>query len=145
MYPENIKDYPFTGKHIILPLQIGSLPHATVSADLNKKNVPQTATLLKGKIRIINTSKTVFNLQTNTQLIDDQGIEFTTIGKVILPKSHGEQQAGIAYVDIIAKDNPTNNNLIKQYGDNLTIGHQLLVKKLKQSTYTKQVYAEIIE
>ena len=145
MYPEDIINYPYTGKHIIIPLYKSSIKNASISLDLNKSNIPEQSTILKGKIRLINKTNSEISLQQKTQLIDNNWIEFITNNKITIPKSKGQQQAGIAYVDITAKDNPENNKLIDQYWKDISLWHLLLIKKLKQSTYTKQVYAEISE
>jgi hypothetical protein len=47
MYPEDIDDYPYTGKHIIIPLYKSSVKDATVSLDLNKKSIPEQSTILR--------------------------------------------------------------------------------------------------
>lgn len=145
MYPEDIENYPYTGKHIIIPLYKSSVKNASLSLDLNKKSIPEQSTILRWKVRLINTTNNAISLQQQTQLIDTNGIEFTTASKIVIPRSQWSQQAGITYVDIVAKDNPQNNELMKQYWQNITIWHQLLIKKLKQSMYTKQVYAEVSE
>jgi len=145
MYPEDITNYPYTGKHIIIPLYKASIKDASTSLDLNKKDIPKQSTILKWKVRFINTTNNPISLKQQTQLIDANGIEFTTMSKIIIPRSQWNQQAGITYGDIVAKDNQQNNELMKQYWQNITIWHQLLIKRLKQSMYTKQVYAEMSE
>jgi hypothetical protein len=47
MYPEDIDNYPYTGKHIIIPLYTSSIKNAIVSLDLNKKSIPEQSTILK--------------------------------------------------------------------------------------------------
>ena len=145
MYPEDITNYPYTGKHIIIPLYKAAVSDVSVSLDLDKREIPTQSTILQWKVRLINTTNNPISLQQKTQLIDTNGIEFTTTSKVVIPRSQWSQQAGVSYVNIIAKDNPENNKLIEQYWKNISLWHQLLIKKLKQSTYTKQVYAEIAE
>ena len=145
MYPEDIINYPYTDKHIIIPLYRSSVDNITTSLSLNKKSVPAQSTILQWKVRLINTTKNSISLQQQTQLIDNNGIEFVTADKVTIPRSQWATQAGIAYIDIRAKDTPENSIRIKQYGQNITIWHELLVKRLRQSIYTKQVYAQISE
>ena len=145
MYPEDIENYPYTGKHIVIPLYRSSVKNASLSLDLNKKLIPEQSTITKWKMRLINTTNNPISLQQKTQLIDSNGIEFVTTNKVVIPRSQWPQQAGAAYVDISAKDTVQNNELMKKYGQNISIWHQLLVKRLRQSIYTKQVYGEISE
>jgi hypothetical protein len=47
MYPEDINNYPYTNKHIIIPLYKSSVKNASLSLDLNKKSIPEQSTLLK--------------------------------------------------------------------------------------------------
>lgn len=145
MYPEEIVNYPYTWKHIIIPLYKASVPQASLSLNLNKTQVPTTSKILQGKIRLINKTNNEIPLQANTQLIDNNWIEYITTQKISIPKAQSVDQAWLTYVNIIAKNNDANNMLIKQFWSNMSVGSQLLIKKLKQSTYTKQVYAEITE
>jgi hypothetical protein len=145
MYPEDIKNYPYVDKHIIIPLYKNSVKNISVSLNVNKTKIPKEHSILQWKIRLINKTNTVIWLQEKTQLIDSNGIEFVIKKKISIPKSQWFQKAGFAYADIITKDNEKNNKLIEQYWKNITMWHQLIIKKLKQSSYTKQVYAEIVD
>lgn len=47
MYPEDIENYPYTGKHIVIPLYRSSVKNASLSLDLNKKLIPEQSTITK--------------------------------------------------------------------------------------------------
>ena len=144
MYPNDISTYPLTGKHIVIPLYTWTIPNISTNMILDKK-INTDGTMVKGTVRIVNTTSTALSLKINTQLIDDFGIEYTTNDKISIPASNGKDQAGVAYISITSKDNPTNNALVQQHGASIALWHRLLIKNLRQSFYTKQVYAEASE
>ena len=86
MYPQDIANYPYTGKHIIIPLYNATVPNISTSMSLDKK-VNAEGTIVKGTIRIVNTTNTALSLKINTQLIDDLGIEYTMDDKISVPSS----------------------------------------------------------
>lgn len=144
MYPQDITNYPYTGKHIIIPLYTGKAWNITTSMELNNK-IKGDGTMLKGTIRLINTTQSVLSLKINTQLVDDFWIEYTMDDKVIIPASQWQNQAGVSYVNITSKNSPENNTLVQEHGGTISLWHRLLIKNLRQSFYTKQVYAETSE
>lgn len=141
LYPEDLANYPYTGKHILIPIYTGTLNNITSSLTLDKQLRPD-GSMTKGTIRIINTTKSPISLKIHSQLIDDLGIEYTTNDKVTIPASQWKDKAGIAYVSITSKNTPENNLLVQEKGESITLGHRFLIKNLRQSRYTKQIYAE---
>ena len=144
MYEQDIQNYPLTGKHIVIPLYTGTIPNIQATLSLDKK-VNADGSIVKGTVRLINKTKSEISLKINTQLIDDYGIEYTTDSKIFIPASKAWDNAGVSYVNITSKDNIENNNLVKEHGENINMWYRFLVKNLKQSFYTKQVYAEASE
>ncbi len=144
MYPEDIAIYPYTGKHIIIPLYTGTINQISTTMWLDKK-MKGDGSMTRGTIRIINTTSSVISLKINTQLIDDFGIEYTMDDKVSIPAAQGKDNAGTAYIRITSKNTPENNLLVQENWTNITIWHRFLIKNLRQSFYTKQVYAEASE
>lgn len=65
--------------------------------------------------------------------------------KVSIPAAQNKNNAGVAYVRITSKNSPENNELIKEHGSSIVLGHRFLIKNLRQSFYTKQIYAEASE
>lgn len=86
LYPEDLANYPYTGKHILIPIYTGTLNNITSSLTLDKQLRPD-GSMTKGTIRIINTTKSPISLKIHSQLIDDLGIEYTTNDKVTIPAS----------------------------------------------------------
>ena len=86
MYQQDIQNYPLTGKHIVIPLYTGTIPNIQTTLSLDKK-VNADGSIVKGTIRLINKTKSEISLKTNTQLIDDYGIEYTTDSKIFIPAS----------------------------------------------------------
>lgn len=141
MYPQDLENYPLKEKHIVIPLYTWKIEKIETSLSLDKK-INTDWTIVKGTVRLVNTTNTVISLKVNTQLIDDYGVEYTTNNKVSIPRSEGKDKAGVSYVQITSKDNAENNLLVKEHAEWITMWYRFLIKNLRQSLYTKQVYAE---
>lgn len=144
MYPEQLAEYPYQDKYIIIPMYTGSVKNVSSSLSLDKTHNEEIP-IIKGKVRIINTTYTPYSLKAQTQLVDDFGIEYTIDNKVTIPAAKNKNSAGMTYVSVTSKNTPENIELIKQHQTQITLGHHMLIKNLKSSRYTKKVYAEAID
>ncbi len=142
MYSPDVINYP-NDKHIIIPIYTGIANDISITSEIKKDTVVGNKKVIEWSVRMINTTNNPISLQAKTQLIDENGIEFVTKNKVDIPRSQWKEQAWVAYVTIISKDNPENITLLEQFGDKVTVWHRLIIKNLRQSRNTKQVYAEI--
>ena len=121
MYSPDIPAYPYNDKHIVIPIYTGIAHDISITSEIKKDTVVGEKKVIEGSVRIINTTNNPISLQSKTQLIDDNGIEFTTKNKIDIPRSQGPEQAGVAYVNIISKDNPENIALLEQFGEKVTV------------------------
>lgn len=144
MYPNDLKDYPYPEKHIIIPIHTWHINDITVQWTLDKR-LRADGTMTRWTIRLINTTSTPYSLKINSQVIDDFWIEYTMDSKVSLPWSAGTNQAWTTFVRITSKDNPENNALVEAHGKDITLWQKFYIKNLKQSMYTKQIYGEASE
>ncbi len=144
LYPQDFSTYPYTGKHISLQINTGSIDDVTIQTTINK-NPNRGESYIKGKVRITNTLSTPLSLLENTQFVDSNGIEYVSDWKVYVPGAQWKDQAGVGYADLTSKATPENDELIKRFWDSITIWQELLIKKLWSSIHTKQVYAQSIE
>jgi len=140
--PEHeIADYPYKDAHIIVPLITWSIK-THVDMTIDGQYIQYISHPAKGEVRIVNKTSDPLNLVKNTQLITDDGIIFTTDNRVNVPATNGTGQAGYGYVTATANINDDAQQLIGARA-NLPVGTKLTIKKLKQSNYTQQIYAEV--
>ena len=138
---DQIADYPYTDAHIIVPLLTGSL-RTRQEMTIDGQYIEYISNPARGEVRIVNTMNEPLNLIKNTQLITEDGVSFTIDKRVNIPAAQGTGQAWYSYVTATANISDDTKQLIGARA-NIPVGTRLTIKKLKQSNYTQQVYAEV--
>jgi uncharacterized protein (DUF433 family) len=141
--PDDITNYPYSESHIIIPLLKDTI-YTTKVLSIDWEKVEFSSQQSKGKVRLVNTTKDNITLIRNTQLISDDGLLFTINREISIPKALWSGQAWYAYTDVTAKTHDANGKLMGARG-NITQNTRLIVRNLRQSKYTKEVYAEVVE
>lgn len=140
--PENIPNYPYPESHIIIPLQYQSAT-ITKKLSIDGEQIKFITNPSQWQVRIVNTTNEAVKLIKNTQLITDDGILFTINDRVNIPAAWGDGKAGYAYVNATSKSEDDKGIAIGTRG-NIAQWTQLIIKNLKQSKYTKSIYAEAV-
>lgn len=136
-----IENYPYKDVHIIIPLLSGSIrTHQDMTID--GQYIQYISNPAKGEVRMVNKTNEAVNLVKNTQLITEDGITFTIDKWISIPAANGTGQAWYSYVTATANISDDTQQLVGARA-NIPVGTKLTVKKLKQSNYTQQVYAEV--
>ncbi len=140
-YPHTLKDYPQTTNKITIPYYtwLIKLKH---SSSLSLDEILFKQTPAKWTVRIINTTKEWFTIVKWTQLITDQWLIFRTQKIINIPPAD-ENWYWIVYVNVIADKYDIKNKIIWVRW-NLKKDTRLYIRKLKQSFYKKEIYAEVV-
>lgn len=138
---DEIANYPYNDVHIVIPLLNGSI-RAHQDMTIDGQYIQYISNPARGEVRMVNTTNEVINLIKNTQLITDDGITFTIDKWISIPAAQWTGQAWYSYVTATANISDDREQLIGARA-NIPVGTKLTVKKLKQSNYTQQVYAEV--
>jgi len=140
-YPASDLWYPNRVPYLTIPYhktQLDYTHHIAVSIkDLQYFQNPSY-----GTVRFINKDKEPLSLIKETQLVTDEWLQYRIIKRVEIPWMKSEFP-WVAYVDVIAQDSDTHFQIM---GDrwNIKQGTKMYVKKLKNSLYRKQLYAEAL-
>lgn len=138
---DQIENYPYRDAHIIIPLLSGSI-HAHQEMTIDGQYIQYISNPAKGEVRMVNTTDEEITLVKNTQLVTEEGVTFTIDSWVTIPAAQGTGQAWYSYITATASITDDVQQLVGARA-NIPVGTRLTVKKLKQSSYTQQVYAEV--
>lgn len=138
--PEYINEYPYKDSHIVIPLY-RRLTTISESMTIDGEKVQYTSHPAKGKIRLVNKTKDIIPLMKNTQLINEDWILFTIDKSISIPAATSEGNAWYIETTATSKEVDNNGELIGSKG-NIIQWSELTIKNLKQSKYTKDIYAE---
>ena len=141
--PDKIENYPYKDEHIIIPLMQDTIAVNKILS-IDGEKIEFSSQPAKGKIRLVNTTSKVVTLVKNTQIMNEEGVIFLTNKEITIPKAKGNGQAGYRDIDVTAKSHDDAGKIIGTRG-NIAQNTKFIVKNLKQSKYTKEVYAEAIE
>lgn len=144
LYPDDIDQYPNKERHITIPLYTGRIESITNSLSVDKV-ARSDWSIIKGKLRLINTTNTPYSLIPQTQIVDEFWIEYTTLHTVDLPAASWEWKAAISEVNIVSKDNPENIDLVLKHSAEIDSKRKFIIKNLRASRYTEQVYGELLD
>jgi len=143
MQAEFIPDYPLPNTHIVVPYEYQDTV-ISKSLTIDGEKVQYTVLPAKGKVRIVNTTDTAFNLIKWTQIMTEDGLLFTLDSAISLAAWKWDGNAAYTYATATAKEEDTQGEFIGARG-NIAANTRLIIKNLKQSKYTKDIYTESTE
>ncbi len=137
-----IANYPYPESHIIIPIEYNTAK-ITKTLSIDGWNIQFLNRPAKWTVRIVNTTLQIITLVKNTQLVTEDGIIFLADNWVIIPAGKWKWQAGYTDTTVTAKDEDEWWSVVWPRA-NITQNTKLIIKKLRQSKYTQEVYAESI-